>query len=88
MLIIKNKNANILYTSILIMTIKGSMRILRALFELEKKIDLVPLDNNGPGRTPSNVLSGAWVCNLLEEVGLLHTMVSNVDYASLHFSIV
>lgn len=51
------------------------MRILRALFELEKKIDLVPLSNNGPGDTPSNVLPGAWLCTLLEEIGLLHTMV-------------
>ena len=58
---------------------KGSIRILRALFELEKKIDLVPLDSNGPGRTPSNVLSGAWLCNLLEEVGLLHTMVRKMQ---------
>jgi hypothetical protein len=51
------------------------VRILRALFELEKKIDLVPLSNNGPGDTPSNVLPGAWLCNLLEEIGLVHTMV-------------
>ena len=87
MSIIRNKNTNIFYTSIVIMTMKGSIRILRALFELEKKIDLVPLDNNGPGRTPSNVLSGAWLCNLLEEVGLLHTMVRNVCTPILHFSI-
>lgn len=52
------------------------MRILRALFELEKKLDLVPLSNTGPGDTPSNVLPGAWLCNLLEETGLLHTMVT------------
>jgi hypothetical protein len=54
---------------------QGTVRILRALFELEKKIDLVPLSNNGPGDTPSNVLPGAWLCNLLEEIGLVHTMV-------------
>jgi hypothetical protein len=51
------------------------VRILRSLFELEKKLDLVPLSNNGPGDTPSNVLPGAWLCNLLEEIGLVHTMV-------------
>jgi hypothetical protein len=66
-------------------TSKGSIRILRALFELEKKIDQVPLDQNGPGKTPSNVLPGAWLCNLLEDVGLAHTMVRNPIIAFLKF---
>lgn len=38
----------------------------------------MPLSTDGPGRTPSNVLPGSWLCDILEEVGLLHTMVRTI----------
>ena len=55
--------------------LQGIVRILKSLFSLENKIDQVPLSSEGPGKTPSNVLPGSWLCSILEEVGLLHTMV-------------
>ena len=55
--------------------LQGIVRILKSLFSLENKIDQVPLSSQGPGKTPSNVLPGSWLCSILEEVGLLHTMV-------------
>ena len=60
---------------------------MKALFQLEKTIDQVPLSKDGPGRTPSNVLPGAWLCSVLEDVGLLHTMVRTRMYINDFFTL-
>ena len=42
-------------------TLAKVMAILRALFEMEKKIDSLPLSGSGIGHTPSISLPGEWL---------------------------
>jgi hypothetical protein len=59
-------------------TLAGVTRVLQAVFVLERKLDAVPLSlarEQPLGRTPSCVLPGAWMCELMEDVGLHHNMV-------------
>jgi Rad3-related DNA helicase len=43
-------------------SIEGTVRVLKGLFEFEKKLDSVLLDKSGPGYTPSAVLPGNHIC--------------------------
>ena len=61
-------------------SLKGVTRLLEAVFKMETQLDAVPLELSSSkpiGRTPSAVLPGAWLCTMLEEVGLSHSMVRN-----------
>jgi hypothetical protein len=55
-------------------SIEGTVRILKALFELEKFLDSAILNKTGPGYTPSLVLPGSWLCTMLEAAGFTHAL--------------
>ena len=59
-------------------SLKGVTRLLEAVFKMEQQLDdvVLELSSSKPiGRTPSAVLPGAWLCTMLEDVGLSHSMV-------------
>jgi regulator of telomere elongation helicase 1 len=51
-------------------------RILKSLFDIEKRMDSIPLSNSGPGKTKSVVLPGNWLVSTFESCGLNHEQVS------------
>lgn len=53
-------------------TLPGVMRVLRALFEIEKRVDDIPLSKVGYGKTPSCVVEGHWLASMLDAAGLDH----------------
>lgn len=52
------------------------VRLLKSLFEIEKRIDAIPLLATGPGKTKSVVLPGNWLVTTFESCGLNHIEVS------------
>ena len=69
-------------------SLKGVTRLLEAVFKMETQLDEVTLELSSSkpiGRTPSAVLPGAWLCTMLEEVGLSHSMVTTTSSNFVHF---
>lgn len=56
-----------------------AMQLLKALFELERRIDSIPLSMNSQlGYTPCNTLPGSWLMDTLEASGFLFADVSSI----------
>jgi len=50
-------------------TIDQVIYLLKAMFAVDERIDSIPLSASGPGSTPSAVLPGDWLPQMLEECG-------------------
>jgi len=58
--------------------LQRTAKILKSIFDVEQRLDSIPLAQNGLGSAPSCVLPGHWLVDMLEAAGIHATEVSPV----------